>query len=86
MQQFGGDGAVYSSPLNSYLPAVLETRRGIPITLALIYKAVAERVGLEVDGINLPGPMVTGAAAYAVIYDLILLTLAVVVFSRRNFK
>jgi regulator of sirC expression with transglutaminase-like and TPR domain len=54
-EQFGGDNAMYSNPLCSYLPAVLETRRGIPITLALIYKAVAERVGLEVDGINLPG-------------------------------
>ncbi len=54
-EQFGGDNAVYSNPLSSYLPAVLETHRGIPITLALIYKAVAERVGLEVDGINLPG-------------------------------
>lgn len=52
---FGGDHAMYCNPLSSYLPAVLETRRGIPITIALIYKAVAERVGLEVDGINLPG-------------------------------
>ncbi len=52
---FVGDRSSYYNPLNSYLPVVLETRRGIPITLALIYKAVAERVDLEVEGVNSPG-------------------------------
>ena len=55
MEGFVGDNGQYYNPLTSYLPAVLESRRGIPITLALIYKAVAERVGLEVDGVNAPG-------------------------------
>jgi regulator of sirC expression with transglutaminase-like and TPR domain len=45
----------YYNPANSYLPDVLQTRRGLPITLVLIYKAVAERVGLVVHGINSPG-------------------------------
>lgn len=54
-EKFLGDRSYYYNPLNSYLPAVLESRRGIPITLALIYKAVAERVGLEVEGVNAPG-------------------------------
>src|SRR5207253_2280148 len=45
----------YYSPANSYLPEVLRTRRGLPITLVLIYKCVAERIGLEVQGINSPG-------------------------------
>jgi regulator of sirC expression with transglutaminase-like and TPR domain len=52
---FIGEYANYYSPLSSYLPAVLTGKRGIPIMLALIYKAVGERVGLEVDGINTPG-------------------------------
>jgi regulator of sirC expression with transglutaminase-like and TPR domain len=39
----------------SYLPAVLETKRGLPITLALLYKSVADRLGLDVRGINAPG-------------------------------
>ena len=34
---------------------MLESRRGIPITLCLIYKVVGERIGLEVEGINAPG-------------------------------
>jgi regulator of sirC expression with transglutaminase-like and TPR domain len=45
----------YYSPANSYLPDVLRTRRGLPITLTLIYKCVAEGVGLTVHGINAPG-------------------------------
>jgi regulator of sirC expression with transglutaminase-like and TPR domain len=40
---------------NSYIPAVLSTRRGIPITLTLIYKEVLDRLGLIVHGTNAPG-------------------------------
>ena len=54
-ERFCGDTLNYYSPLNSYLPVVLENRRGLPIILAVIYKAVAERVGLRVEGINSPG-------------------------------
>lgn len=52
---FAGNLRNYYHPLNSFLPAVLESRRGIPITLSLIYKVVAERAGLEVEGVNAPG-------------------------------
>jgi regulator of sirC expression with transglutaminase-like and TPR domain len=52
---FRGNVADYYNPANSYLPDVLETRRGLPITLVLIYKCVAEAVGLAVHGINAPG-------------------------------
>jgi regulator of sirC expression with transglutaminase-like and TPR domain len=52
---FIGNGEDYYNPANSYLPDVLRTRRGLPITLTLVYKCVAERVGLAVRGINAPG-------------------------------
>jgi regulator of sirC expression with transglutaminase-like and TPR domain len=52
---FGGNIEDYFSPANSYLPDVLATRRGLPITLVLIYKCVAEEVGLVVRGVNSPG-------------------------------
>ena len=52
---FTGNVDDYYDPANSYLPDVLRTNRGLPITLVLIYKCVAERVGLEVKGINSPG-------------------------------
>ena len=38
------------------------------------------------NGVAAPGPMVAGVAGYAVVYDIILLTITVVIFSRRNFK
>jgi regulator of sirC expression with transglutaminase-like and TPR domain len=52
---FTGNTDDYYSPRNSLLPVVLETRRGLPVILCLIYKAVAERLGLIVEGINTPG-------------------------------
>ena len=45
----------YYNPANSYLPGVLRTQRGLPITLTLIYKCVGEQLGLTVYGINSPG-------------------------------
>jgi regulator of sirC expression with transglutaminase-like and TPR domain len=52
---FAGNVEDYYNPANSYLPEVLRTRRGLPITLVLVYKCVAEGVGLAVHGINAPG-------------------------------
>ena len=52
---FAGNADDYYNPLNSYIPALLETRRGIPITLTLLYKAIAEPLGLSVEGVNAPG-------------------------------
>ena len=55
---FQGNSEDYYNPLNSYLSAILQSRRGIPISLSLIYKVVGERVGLEVEGVNAPGHFV----------------------------
>ncbi len=52
---FRGNADNYYTADNSYLPRVLEQRSGIPISLCLIYKVVAERVGLQVEGVNAPG-------------------------------
>ena len=49
-----GNTENYYAPENSYLPKVLETRRGLPVTLALVYKSVAQRIGLNARGINSP--------------------------------
>jgi regulator of sirC expression with transglutaminase-like and TPR domain len=51
---FTGNTEDYYSPNNSYLSRVLVTRRGIPVTLSLIYKAVAQRLGLIARGVNAP--------------------------------
>lgn len=52
---FTGNSKDYYNPQNSYIPTVLDSRSGIPITLALIYKVVAEGLGLDVEGVNAPG-------------------------------
>src|SRR5262249_9128800 len=52
---FAGNLERYYSALNSYVPVVLNTRNGLPVTLSLIYKVVGQWVGLCVEGINAPG-------------------------------
>jgi regulator of sirC expression with transglutaminase-like and TPR domain len=52
---FAGNVNNYYDPRNSYLPQVLETRRGIPITLALLYIELATQVGLTASGVSFPG-------------------------------
>ena len=52
---FRGNTENYYVADNSYLPQVLRTRQGIPVTLCLVYKIVAERIGLRVEGVNAPG-------------------------------
>jgi len=52
---FAGNLERYYNALNGYLPAVLDTRRGLPILLSLLYKLVGEGAGLTIEGINAPG-------------------------------
>ncbi len=52
---FNGNTEDYYNPVNSYLPVVLETKRGLPITLSLIYVDVARRLDLDAWGVALPG-------------------------------
>ena len=52
---FAGNVNDYYDPRNSYLPEVLKTRRGIPITMALLYIEVASQVGLAASGVSFPG-------------------------------
>lgn len=54
-QEFRGNVDDYFNPRNSFVPAVLDTGLGIPISLSLIYKVVATRLGLRVEGVNAPG-------------------------------
>jgi regulator of sirC expression with transglutaminase-like and TPR domain len=60
-QGFAGNAEDYADPRNSYLNDVLERRLGIPITLSLVFIEVGRRLGLEMQGIGLPGHFITGA-------------------------
>ena len=52
---FGGNVNNYYDPDNSYINAVLRTRRGIPISLAVLWLELAQGLGLKARGVNFPG-------------------------------
>lgn len=52
---FAGNVNHYHDPRNSHLGEVLRTRRGIPITLALLYVELAAQAGLQAQGVSFPG-------------------------------
>lgn len=49
-----GDLACYQCPDSSYLNRVIETRRGLPITLSVLYEAVARAAGMMLRGVSSP--------------------------------
>ena len=52
---FAGNVNNYYDRRNSYLHEVLATRRGIPITLALLFIEMAGQLGLDAAGVCFPG-------------------------------
>ncbi|WP_076593690.1 SirB1 family protein [Herminiimonas arsenitoxidans] len=52
---FSGNVNDYYNPENSYLHHVISTRRGIPISLAVLYMELAQQIDLDVQGISFPG-------------------------------
>lgn len=52
--KFRGNNEFYYMPQNSFIDQVLLHRHGLPITLSIIFEAVARRVGLKFDPINFP--------------------------------
>jgi|TARA_R110000737_G_scaffold164321_1_gene191793 regulator of sirC expression with transglutaminase-like and TPR domain len=52
--KFKGNSKNFLSPLNSYINTVLETRRGNPLSLCLLYSVVAIKMGMPIYGVNLP--------------------------------
>ena len=55
-----GDSETYDDPANSSVARVLESRRGMPITLSIVTIEVARRAGLTLSGVGLPGHFVVG--------------------------
>lgn len=54
-QGFSGDMDDYDDPRNSFLNEVLDRKRGIPITLSILYMEVGRRLGLPLKGVSFPG-------------------------------
>ena len=57
---FHGNVEHYTDPRNSFLDQVLARRTGIPLSLSIVYVLIAERVGLELVPVGLPGHFVVG--------------------------
>lgn len=52
---FAGNINNYYDPDNSYIHRVIATRRGIPISLAVLYMELGQQIGLNMKGISFPG-------------------------------
>jgi regulator of sirC expression with transglutaminase-like and TPR domain len=52
--KFGANTKNFHSPGNSMINVVLETHKGNPISLCVIYMLVAQKLKLPVSGVNLP--------------------------------
>jgi regulator of sirC expression with transglutaminase-like and TPR domain len=57
---FQGDQETYDDPANADLISVLDRRRGLPIALAIIYVALARRLGWTAHALNTPGHVLVG--------------------------
>ena len=51
---FAGDRDTYYAADNSLLPRVLDRRRGIPLSLALVLMEVGRRCGIAFEGVQMP--------------------------------
>lgn len=52
--KFGANTKNFHSENNSFINQVIDSRKGNPISLCMIYMMVAQRLGLPVYGVNLP--------------------------------
>jgi len=52
---FAGNVNNFYDARNSHLQHVLETRRGIPVTLALLFIEIAQQIGLDAKPVSFPG-------------------------------
>lgn len=55
---FSGNSKDYHSPLNSCVNTVLETRKGNPLSLCILYSVIAQSLDLPIYGVNLPNHFV----------------------------
>jgi regulator of sirC expression with transglutaminase-like and TPR domain len=52
---FAGDHRDYYSPSNSLLHEVMKRRRGVPLTLAIVFMELGWRIGIPFEGVGFPG-------------------------------
>ena len=57
---FEGDRDTYDDPANADLMRVLDRRRGLPVALAILYVALARRLGWTAHALNTPAHVLVG--------------------------
>lgn len=57
---FRGNVEHYTDPLNSFLDQVLVRRKGTPLSLSIVYLLVAQRLGMDLEPVGLPGHFMVG--------------------------
>jgi len=68
---FMGDRDSYDDPANADLIRVIDRRRGLPVSLSILYVAAARRVGWHAEVLNVPGHVLVlvGGESAPVILD-----------------
>ncbi len=59
---FRGNKKNYHAAQNSYINSVLETKKGNPLSLSIVYIVLAESLGIPVYGVNLPNHFILAYA------------------------
>ncbi|TLX73433.1 hypothetical protein E9993_15060 [Labilibacter sediminis] len=54
LNKFARNSSNFFAPQNSYINDVLDSKKGNPISLSILYSVIAQRLGLPVYGVNLP--------------------------------
>ncbi len=54
-ERYAGNLDNYADPENSFLDSVIERRLGIPITLSVLMITIGRRIGVDVQGVGMPG-------------------------------
>ena len=52
--KFSGNFANLLAPQNNFIHQLLESKKGNPLSLGIVYSALAQRLGLPIYGVNLP--------------------------------
>ena len=59
---FSGNTTNYHAPQNSYINDVLDTKKGNPISLSILYMIIGQSLDVPLYGINLPKHFIVGYA------------------------
>ena len=54
-EEFAGDRETYDDPANADMIRVIDRRRGLPVSLSILYVAIARRLGWSAYALNTPG-------------------------------